>query len=98
VPTFREVLDQWARFELGDSLYVQPGETLGLESAVEIVPCDRATARSLDGKAYLLGIEQVRDVIDGLAAQLERSPTMSERLKAVLHYAEHDAFIDPEDL
>jgi hypothetical protein len=98
VPTFGEVLDQWARFELDDSLYVQPGEALDLESVVEIVPFDRATARSVDGKAYLLGIEQVRDVIEGLGAQLERSPTMNERLKAVLHYAKHDAFIDPQDL
>lgn len=98
MPTLREVLEQWARFELDDSLYVQPGEALGLASAVEIVAHDRATSRSVDGRAYLLGIEQVRDVVDGLAAQLGRPPTMSERLKAVLHYAEHDAFIDPQDL
>jgi hypothetical protein len=69
-----------------------------LESAVEIVPFERATGRSVDGRSCLLGIEQIRDVIEGLAAELERSPTMSEQLKAVLHYAEHDAFIDPQDL
>ena len=46
---------------------------------------------------YLLGVEQVCEVIEGLEAQLGRVSTPNERLRAVLHYAQYDAFIDPQD-
>jgi hypothetical protein len=48
------------------------------------------------GTVYFLGIEQIRDVVVGLEGQLGRSASSTERLRAVLHFARHDAFIDPE--
>jgi hypothetical protein len=97
MPRFREVLEQWARFELDDALYVPMDEILGLETVVDVIPFDGINSRKAD-RRYLLGFEQVRDVIEGLTAQLGRAPTPKEGLKAVLHYAQHDAFIDPRDL
>ena len=97
MPTFGEVLAQWARFELDDALYVPTDDILGLETVVDLIPFDGINPRKAD-RRYLLGIEQVRDVIEGLTEQLARAPTPGERLKAVLHYARHDAFNDPRDL
>jgi hypothetical protein len=54
--------------------------------------------RLFEGQVYWLGIEQARDVVDGLQKQLQRLATSAERLKAVAHYATLDAFIDPADL
>jgi hypothetical protein len=97
MPKLRDVLERWQEFELDDSIYVPAGE-VRLDGEASIVPIDKATSRSLGGMVYLLGSEQVRDVVKGLGSQFGRSPTGEERLKAVLHYARHDAFIDPRDL
>ena len=48
--------------------------------------------------AYLFGIEQVRDVVKGLEAQVGRPLTDAERVQAVAHYAANDAFLDPARL
>ena len=93
-----EVLHVWQTYALDDTIYVRKGEALGLGSEVAILPGDPERGRDFEGRTYLLGIEQVRDVIEGLEAQLGRVPTASERLRAVLYYATYDAFIDPRDL
>jgi hypothetical protein len=93
-----EVLHHWQAYALDDTIYVRKGEALGVESEVAILPGDPDRKRDFEGRTYLLGIEQVRDVLEGLEAQLGRVPTASERLRAVLHYATYDAFIDPRDL
>lgn len=98
MPTLGEVFEDWRRFELDDSLYVRSREGLSLDSPVDILPFDGKRPRVIEGGVYLLGIEQVRDVVDGLASELGRSPTMTERLVAMLHYADHDATIDAADL
>ncbi len=93
-----EVLHRWQAYALDDQIYVPKGEALGLGSQVLILPCDPERRRDFEGRTYLLGIEQVRDAVEGLEAQLGRAATASERLQAVLHYAAHDAFINPRDL
>lgn len=45
-----------------------------------------------------MGVEQIGDVLEALDEMLERNATNDERLKAVVHYAEHDSFIEPHQL
>jgi hypothetical protein len=92
-----DVLRDWKKYELDDSIYVPAGAEPSLDADVSVLSFDRTRKRVFEGQQYLLGIEQVRDVVEGLERQLGRSATPSERLRAVLHFARHDAFIDPRD-
>ncbi|WP_437667706.1 DUF7716 domain-containing protein [Sorangium sp. So ce1182] len=69
-----------------------------LDTVVTILPFDRHRPRRFEGLEYILSFEQVRDAVVGLEAQLRRATSAEERLAAVLHYARHDAFIDPQHL
>lgn len=89
-----EVLSDWRRYELDDSIYVPLGVEVSNETKVHVLHFDRTRKRVFDGQRYL-GIEQVRDVVEGLDRQLGRAATPTERLRAVLHFVRHDAFIDP---
>jgi hypothetical protein len=92
-----DVLRDWRKYELDDSIYLPAGTEPSIDVEVSVLPFDRTRKRVFEGQQYLLGIEQVRDVVEGLERQLGRSATPNERLRAVLHFARHDAFIDPRD-
>jgi hypothetical protein len=92
-----DVLSEWSSYELDDDIYLPPGKEPSLELMVSILPFDPTRKRIFEGQEYFLGIEQIRDVIDGLEAQLGRVATPLERLRAAIHYARYDAFIDPRD-
>lgn len=98
MPRLSEVVAQWNRYELDDEIYCPVGAELTLDTGVEVLPFDRNRPRQLEGSEYLLGIEQVRDAVEALEQLLGRTSTGGERLKAVLHYSKHDAFIEPHDL
>ena len=92
-----DVLANWNRYELDDEIYLPKGIQPTLDGGAHVFPFDPKRKRSFEGNEYLLGIEQVCEVVEGLEAQLGRVATPGERLRAVLHYAQHDAFIDPRD-
>lgn len=94
----RNVLMDWAQHELDDEIYILNHMSPSLDTEVNVLSFDPNRERVFEGQSYFLGIEQVRDVVQGLEAQLGRSPTPIERLQAALHYARHDAFIDPAAL
>ncbi len=94
---FGDVLANWDKYQLDDEIYLPSGIQPTLDGGAYVFPFDPARKRSFEGNEYLLGIEQVREVVEGLEAQLGRVATPNERLKAVLHYALNDAFIDPRD-
>jgi len=91
------VLENWQEYELDDSLYLPIGTEPSLSVQVNVLPLDPMRKRLFEGQQYLLGIEQIRDVIVGLEFHLRRTATPTERLRAVTHYARFDAFIDPKD-
>ena len=96
IALLRDVLMNWSRYELDDEIYPPSGMSdPSLDAEVNVLPCDPNRKRTFEGQSYFLGIEQIRDVIEGLEAQLRRPATPIERLRAVVHYARHDAFIDP---
>lgn len=92
-----DVLNDWSQYELDDSIYLPAGTVPSLDLQVHILPFDPCRRRVHEGQVYLLGIEQIRDVVEGLQNQLARTATPIERLRAVAHYAKFDAFIDPRD-
>ena len=77
------VVKSWREYELDDSIYVPSGTNPSLETQVNVLPFDRARKRVFEGQQYLLGIEQVRDVVEGLEQQLGRTTTPNERLMYV---------------
>jgi hypothetical protein len=92
-----DVLANWDQYEMDDEIYLPKGIQPTLEGEAYIFSFDPKRKRSFEGNEYLLGIEQVCEVVEGLEAQLGRATTPKERLRAVLHYALNDAFIDPRD-
>ncbi len=92
-----DVLKDWRQYELDDCIYVPAGTEPSLEAQVNVLPFDRKRKRIFEEQHYLLGIEQVRDAVEGLERQLGRAATPVERLRAIVHFARHDAFIDPRD-
>lgn len=89
-----EILRDWRGYELEDSIYLPAGKVAALDLIVRVLPFDPTMGRLFEQHEYWLGIEQVRDVVEGLEAQLGRTATPSERLRAVDHYAHYDAFMD----
>jgi hypothetical protein len=77
-----DVLEDWRKYELDDSIYVSAGTEPSLDTQVNALPFDRMRKRVFEGQHYLLGIEQVRDVVEGLERQLERPATPIERRRA----------------
>ena len=98
IALLRDILGDWSSYELDDSIYVPAGSVPTLDLEVSVLPFDPLRKRSCYGRDYWLGIEQLRDVVVGIQSQMKRQLQLEERLKAVAHYAKHDAFIDPRDL
>jgi hypothetical protein len=94
----RDILANWKTYELDDSIYLANDEGVGLDTWVTVYPFDPMRERYFEGQHYFLGIEQLRDVVEGLESQLGRQALPMERLRAAIHYAKHDAFIDPDPL
>jgi hypothetical protein len=94
----RDVLRSWDSYELDDDIYVPAGTRCELDTEVTILPYDRTRPRHIGNLEYLLSFEQVRDVVEGLEQHIGRTTSLEERLAAILHYAEYDAFIDPANL
>lgn len=92
-----DIVKDWRTYALDDSIYVPLGTEPSLDTKVNILPFDRTRKRVFEGQQYLLGIEQVGNAVEGLERQLGRLASPIERLRAVLHYARHDAFIDPRE-
>jgi hypothetical protein len=92
-----DILSDWSKYELEDSIYVSKGTQPTLEGPARVIPFESELERDVEHEKYFLGIEQVRDVVEGLEAQLGRIATPQERLRAAVHYALNDAFIDPRD-
>ncbi|MDC0679023.1 DUF7716 domain-containing protein [Sorangium atrum] len=97
-PLLKEILQNWQKYEPDEDIYVPSGIDVTLDTIVTILPFDRHRPRMFEGLEYVLSFEQVGDAIVGLEAQLRRETSAEERLAAVLHYARHDAFIDPQHL
>jgi hypothetical protein len=97
ISTLGRVLETWQEYELDDSLYLPLGTEPSLIAPVNVLPLDPIRKRIFEGQQYLLGIEQVRDVVIGLEIQLRRAATPIERLRAVIYFAKYDAFIGDSD-
>lgn len=91
----RDVLVDYWEYGIDGVIYLPVGVDPSLDAAASVFSYDPAMNRRLEGLEGFLLIEQVRDIVEGLEAQLGRVTTPSERLRAVVHYALRDAYIDP---
>lgn len=95
ITVLRDVLAEYRTYEMDGVIYLPVGVDPSLDAAATVLSYDPAINRRIEGLEGFLLIEQVRDIVEGLEAQLSRVTTPSERLRAVIHYALHDAYIDP---
>jgi len=93
-----DILTNWSGYGLEDSIYLPAGSEPSLTLQVNVLSFDPLRKRIFEGQEHWLGVEQVRDVVEGLQRQLKREATPDERLRAVAHYAKFDAFIDLANL
>ena len=98
--TLRDLLVSTDGFEPDDSLYVEAGMPLNVDSALTVIEFDpdHRAGRKPHGTRYFLGIEQLRDAIEAAEMELGRRASILERFRAVVHYSEHDAFADVDVL
>ena len=98
----RDILEHLSDFGVEDVVYVLdelPFAKVELETPIIVLQFDPLDpAACPEGMTYFLEISVMREVIEGLEAQIGRAPTLEERAMAVRHYAEYDAYIDPADL
>lgn len=75
IAVLSDVLDNWAKYDLDDSIYVPAGTNPTSDLLVSIVPFDPTfeSGRIFNGQEYLFRIEQMRDVVEGLETQIARS-------------------------
>lgn len=96
--TLQQLLDGLASLSDEETLYAaQPwspsSDAVSLEE--DSPEADDAQARGLK---YLLEVDLAKDVVDVWSQWRDgRQPTSSEVVEAVIHYAEHDAYLPVEE-
>ena len=95
ITVLMDVLADYGKYDLDGLIFLPTGMEPSLDAAAVVHPFDPAVDRRLEGLEGFLGIEQIRDVVEGLEAQLRRATTPGERLRAAAYYAQYDAFINP---
>lgn len=91
-----DVIRSWQKYPLSDSIYVARDADVSGATVVDVVSHEDDPAPSRD--RYLIGIEQIRDIVEGLTEFFGAEPTSDEAVRSVLYYAENDAFLDPSEL
>jgi hypothetical protein len=77
-------------------VYVPDGEEIDLSTPSILFDLDAAAKKS-EGLRYLLEVELIKDVIQAWSDWRNgRLPDLNDKLKAVVHYAEHDAYLPRE--
>ncbi|XYH94297.1 hypothetical protein ACMHYB_41645 [Sorangium sp. So ce1128] len=93
--TLKNVLVDWDKYDPDGMVYLPAGTDPSLDAMVIVLPFDPAKDRRLEDLEGFIGLEQLRDAVEGLEAHRGRATTPGERLRAAIHYARYDAFIDP---
>jgi len=90
-----DVLESIASLEPDMVVYVPDEvEEVTLFTPVIVVQHGTYSDEDVKGYRYLLEAGVMREVLDGLERLLRSTPTAPQVLRAVLFYAEHDAFPD----
>ncbi len=90
-----DILRRPEAYEPDDVVYVPANASdVGLDTEVRVELHGSVAPEDLAGYRYLLEAGVIREVVDGLASALGRAPTEAQSLRAVLYYAENDAFPD----
>lgn len=95
--TVGHVIENVASYEPDMVAYVpEAAWEVTLLTPVKLVRHGDYNRDDVEGYRYLLEAGSMCEVVDGLRGVLGREPTSSQALRAVLYYAEYDAYPDPE--
>ncbi|WP_165553130.1 DUF7716 domain-containing protein [Kribbella speibonae] len=93
--TLGEAIERLGEFNREHTIYAAEPWTVDSEANVQQDP--RSTA-PLDGLAYLLDVYTALDVIEVWSEHRDGArPTVAERCAALVYYANHDAYLIPEE-
>lgn len=95
--TLEELINQLT--ETDDGLTVFASEPWTAQSDATAVPnLDGSSRPDAAGRTYLLEVELIRDVLETWHAHRDGAvPSPQEACEAVIHYAEHDAYLYPDE-
>jgi len=94
-PRIGKVLEDPSGYEADMIIFVPESETdVSAETPVLLLQHGAHQDDETTGFRYLLEIGVVAEVLDGLSVALAAEPNLRQRLAAVLHYAEFDAYPD----
>jgi hypothetical protein len=92
-----ELLTRIDEISDGPIVYVPDGEDVGLATGVTLLSLSEVTPRRPEHLTYLLEVEIIKDVLQTWSDwRGGRTPTLDDKLRAVLHYADHDAYLPAE--
>jgi hypothetical protein len=89
-----DVLRDLSPYEADTIVYVPVDAEVDLFTPVRLVQHGAYDEAEVEGYRYLLEVGVMQEVLEGLEGQLSKKPTPPQSLRAVLYYAEHDAFPD----
>jgi hypothetical protein len=90
-----EVVNHPEAYEPDMVVYIpEDADEITLSTPMLIVQHGSYGPDDVRGYRYLLETGVMVEVIDGMRSQLQAEPTPPQRLRAILYYAEHDAFPD----
>jgi len=88
----RDVLMHPARFRRDDTLFMEDGCAVALETPVDVVPFGQVEGRVRGSKRYLIEAGVMAEVIADYEQWLGRPLSPTERVRALRIYIERDAF------
>jgi len=94
--TLREVVEQLDRLDSDQTIYAAGGGDAGPESAalVAMSPEDGALPDAAKGLAYLLEVDEAREVVKVWRSWRDGAePNTEQKVQAITHYAKHDAYL-----
>jgi hypothetical protein len=93
--TLREVIARLDEFAADGTIYAE--SAMGSAEAVVAREPEDATSAPATDLPYLLEVSAAREAIEVWGAwRPDRSPTLDDRVAAVVHYATHDAWLPVE--
>lgn len=81
----------------GPIVYVPDGEDVDLATNVTLLSLEEVMPRPPEHLKYLLEVEIIKDVIQAWSDWRDgRTPTLEDKLRAVLYYVENDSYLPDE--
>lgn len=98
VLVLKDILEGLGRFEADDIVYVSVGAAVDADTPILVVSYMESKNGPPEGMRYLLETGVMREVLQGTTEQVGGALSLGQQVLAIVHYAEHDAYVDAASL